>query len=564
MPAARKTPSIRLKLALPEVKVAPLPPLPAQLPDDVDALKALLHAQQAAHQQAIDQSVQQALERAHEHAVRHIDHLYEQFVLLRQRHFGASTEQSAGQAHLFDEAEVLAAASTPEQDQTPIPSPGDAATDAGKTSAGKPARGKRAPLASDLPRVDIVHEVPQDQRLCPCGTPMVEIGEDVSEQLDIVPMQVRVLRHVRKRYGCPGSAHAPVVAALPAQPLPRSNASPDLLAMLLTVKYADGLSLARFEYVLERAGVAVPRQTLARWVIGAAGVLQPLHNLIRDELFNASVIHMDETVVQVLKERDRSPSSQSYMWVQTGGPPERPVVVFDYDPSRSGAVPVRLLEGYQGYLMTDGYDGYNALAKAEGIEHLACMAHARRRFVEATRVQPKGKRGRADEAIELIGRLYGVEREYKAATDDERHLARQTRSVPILAELRAWLDATLPTVPPKTALGEALAYLHKYWLRLVRYTERGDLPIDNNRCENAIRPFVVGRKRWLFADTPAGAHASAVIYSLIETARANGLEPYTWLRRVMRELPAAQCVEAIDALLPWNLHRQDLASEMTP
>jgi len=553
MPAAKTPPSIRLKLALPEPAV---PPLPARLPDDVEALKALLLAQQAAHQQAIAQTL--------EHAMRHIDHLYEQFVLLRQRHFGASTEQSAGQAHLFDEAEVLAAASTPDQDQAPIPSQSDAAADAGKKSAGKPARGKRAPLPSDLPRVDIVHEVPEDQRLCPCGTPMVEIGEDVSEQLDIVPMQVRVLRHIRKRYGCPGSAHAPVVAALPAQPLPRSNASPDLLAMLLTVKYADGLSLARFEYVLERAGVAVPRQTLARWVIGAAGVLQPLHNLIRDELFNASVIHMDETVVQVLKERDRSASSQSYMWVQTGGPPERPVVVFDYDPSRSGAVPVRLLEGYQGYLMTDGYDGYNALAKTEGIEHLACLAHSRRRFVEATRVQPKGKRGRADEAIELIGRLYGIEREYKAATDDERHLARQTRSVPILAELRAWLDATLPTVPPKTALGEALAYLHKYWSRLVRYTERGDLPIDNNRCENSIRPFAVGRRRWMFCDTPAGAHASAVIYSLIETARANGLEPYTWLRRVMRELPAAQSVEAIEALLPWNLHRQDLATEMTP
>jgi transposase len=553
MPAAKTPPSIRLKLALPEPAV---PPLPARLPDDVEALKALLLAQQAAHQQAIAQTL--------EHAMRHIDHLYEQFVLLRQRHFGASTEQSAGQAHLFDEAEVLAAASTPDQDQAPIPSQSDAAADAGKKSAGKPARGKRAPLPSDLPRVDIVHEVPEDQRLCPCGTPMVEIGEDVSEQLDIVPMQVRVLRHIRKRYGCPGSAHAPVVAALPAQPLPRSNASPDLLAMLLTVKYADGLSLARFEYVLERAGVAVPRQTLARWVIGAAGVLQPLHNLIRDELFNASVIHMDETVVQVLKERDRSATSQSYMWVQTGGPPERPVVVFDYDPSRSGAVPVRLLEGYQGYLLTDGYDGYNALAKTEGIEHLACLAHSRRRFVEATRVQPKGKRGRADEAIELIGRLYGIEREYKAATDDERHLARQTRSVPILAELRAWLDATLPTVPPKTALGKALAYLHKYWSRLVRYTERGDLPIDNNRCENSIRPFAVGRRRWMFCDTPAGAHASAVIYSLIETARANGLEPYTWLRRVMRELPAAQSVEAIEALLPWNLHRQDLATEMTP
>ena len=202
-----------------------------------------------------------------------------------------------------------------------------------------------------------------------------------------------------------------------------------------------------------------------------------------------------------------------------------------------------------------GYDGYDAVARTEGIEHLACLAHARRRFVEATRVQPSGKRGRADEAIGLIGRLYGIEREYKEAKDDERLVGRQTRSGLILAEPKVWLDTTLPTVPPKTTLCEALAYLHKCWSRLVRYTGRGDLPIDNNRAENAIRPFAIGRKRWLFADTPTGAHASAVIYSLIETARANGLEPYTWLRRVLRELPAAQSVEAVDALLPWNLHR---------
>ena len=302
MPAARKRPSIRIELTPPEVEV---PRLPADLPDDVEALKALLRSQQAAHEAAHQQAIAKTLDEA----MRHIDYLYEQFVLLRHRHFGASTEQSTGQARLFDEAEALAATSTPEQDQAPIPSPGEAAADAGKKAAGKPARGKRAPLPSDLPRVDVVHEVPEDQRLCPCGKPMVEIGEDISEQLDIVPMQVRVLRHIRKRYGCPGGEHAPVVAALPAQPLPRSNASADLLAMLLTVKFADGLSLARFEYVLARAGVAVPRQTLARWVIGAAGVLQPLHNLIRDELFAGSVLHMDETVVQVLKERDRARSA---------------------------------------------------------------------------------------------------------------------------------------------------------------------------------------------------------------------------------------------------------------
>lgn len=211
--------------------------------------------------------------------------------------------------------------------------------------------------------------------------------------------------------------------------------------------------------------------------------------------------------------------------------------------------------------MTDGYTGYVKLAKTDGVEHLVCFAHVRRRFVEAVRVQPKGKRGRADEAVDLIGKLYGIERDYKDATDEARLLARQQLSVPALAALKAWMDKTLPTVTPQSALGKALAYMQKYWSRLERYTERGDLPIDNNRCENAIRPFVVGRKAWLFSDTPAGAHASALIYSLVETAKANGLEPYTWLRRVMRSLPMARTVDEVEALLPWNLHNLDLASE---
>jgi len=209
------------------------------------------------------------------------------------------------------------------------------------------------------------------------------------------------------------------------------------------------------------------------------------------------------------------------MWVQTGGPPDKPVVIYDYDPTRSGTVPTRLLQGYRGYLMTDGYEGYNALAKTEGIEHLVCWAHVRRRFVEASRVQPKGRKGHADEALELIGRLYGVERKHKEASVPERWVARQQLSLPILAQLRAWLTKMLSAVVPNSALGKALSYLQNYWDRLIRYTERGDLPIDNNRCENAIRPFVVGRKAWLFSDTPEGAHASAVIYSLLQTAKAN-------------------------------------------
>ena len=282
---------------------------------------------------------------------------------------------------------------------------------------------------------------------------------------------------------------------------------------------------------------------------------------MRDLLLDCSLIHMDETVVQVLKEKDRSPTSQSYMWVQTGGPADKPVVLYDYDPSRSAKVPVRLLEGFKGYLMTDGYDGYNALERTEGVERLACWAHVRRRFVDAVRVQPKGKRGKADEAVALIGKLYGIEREYKDGTDEARHLARQQGSVPVLAELHAWLQKTQPLIAPKSALGTALSYMANLWRCLTRYSERGDLPIDNNRCENAIRPFVIGRKAWLFSDTPAGAHSSAVIYSRVQTAKINGLEPYAWLRRVIRELPAAKTVEDVEALLPWNLRIPNLSDQ---
>jgi len=529
--------------------------LPSVLPDDIGSLKTLLVVQQNAHTALIEAIRQEA----HNYVIR----MLEQAILARQRMFGSSSEQMAAQSRLFDEAEVLAQTSAEAQDTAPqVPEVSVGASDAqADEPAIKPARGKRAALATGLPRVDVLHDVPEADRACACGTLMVEIGQDISEQLDIVPMQVRVLRHIRKRYACPTSQHAPVTADLPAQPLPKSNASVDFLAMLLAVKFVDGLPLARFENVLTRHGAAVPRQTLARWVIGCAGVLQPVHNLMRDILLDGSLIHMDETVVQVLKEKDKSPTSNSYMWVQTGGPPDKPVVLYDYDPSRSASVPTALLEGFAGYLMTDGYDGYNEVGRSDGIERLACWAHVRRRFVEATRVQPKGKRGRADEALSLIGKLYRIEREHKDAAPEARYLARQSDSVPVLAELHAWMLKNAPVVIPKSALGTALAYMGNLWSKLVRYTERGDLPIDNNRCENAIRPFVVGRKAWLFSDTPAGAHASAVIYSLVQTAKANGLEPYTWLRRVLRDLPAAKTVEAVEALLPWNLRIADLVNK---
>ena len=555
--------------------------LPEQLPDDPAVLKALLMAQQRAFEvQLAAQFETLRLEQESAFSARELEQrkafevreaelqkafearileIYEQLRLARRRMFGPSSESHAGQGWLFNEAEALIESEPEAGDSASLPPP--AIEPSAQTLADtnkKKARGKRKPLPIELPRIDVVLDVPEAERTCACGTPMVEIGQDVSEQLDIVPMQVRVLRHIRKRYGCPKGDQAPISAPVPAQVLPKSNASNDLLAMLLVTKYVDGLPLARFEYVLARAGVTVPRQTLARWVIGTAQALQPIANLMRDVLLGHDVIHMDETPVQVLKEPGRAPSSKSQMWVQRGGPPGKPVILFEYDPSRAQAVPLRLLEGWKGHLMADGLESYGAIAFCEGVTRLGCWAHARRRFVDASKVLPAGKRGRAHEALALIGKLYAIERDARELSDAARLAQRQSRSRAVLDELRRWLDQVLPTVPPTSVLGGALGYLHRQWPRLIPYLARGDLPIDNNPAENAIRPFVVGRKAWLFSDTQAGARASALIYSLVETAKANGMEPYLWLRNALRALPTATTVEHFEALLPWNLKAEHL------
>ena len=546
-----------------------MPALPKTLPDDIDALKALLIQSQLRAVQAIEHArtqAQQEIERNRREFEQRLEAILEQLRLARRRFFGASSERHIGQDRLFDEAELLAAQPAADDDddaEGQAEEPADSV--AGGVSAAKTTikrRGKRVPLPAELPRVDVVHEIAESERLCACGTPMVEIGQDITEQLDIVPMKIQVLRHIRKRYACPDASQAPVTAPLPPQPLPRSNASAQLLAMLLTVKYVDGLPLARFEKVLARHGVQIARQTLARWVIHVATLLQPLFNLARDELTSNDLMHMDETSVQVLKEPGRAASQDSVMWVQRGGPPGKTAVIYHYDTSHAGDVAVELLEGFTGYLMTDGHEAYRDAITPPDIVHLACWAHCRRGFVEAAALLPKGKEGRAHEMLDLIRKLYKVERTARDAgmTAQQRHALREEKSVELLEQIRQWLDKNKPGTPPQSALGKAIGYADNFWPRLKRYVERGDLPIDNNPCENDIRPFVVGRRAWLFSTTPAGARASALIYSLVQTARANGVDPGLWLTQVLREIPAAKIVEDFEALLPWNLHARELAT----
>ena len=493
--------------------------MPDNLPDDLAALKQLLAQMQSK-----------------------VVLLEEENALLRQRLFGRKSEQTADPATpqllLFNEAESL---------DTPAPVEADE-----EAVAPTKRRGKRKPLSADLPRIEVIHELSEHELTCACGCRKHAIGEETSEQLEIVPMQIRVIKHIRKVYGCRGCETAPVTADKPAQLIEKSMASPSVLAMLLTTKYVDGLPLHRFEKVLARHGVDIPRQTLARWVIQCCEHFQPLLNLMRDRLLESPIVHCDETRVQVLKEPNRDPTSQSWMWVQASGPPERPVILFDYTTSRAQEVPLRLLADYRGYLMTDDYAGYNALGAQPGIERLACMAHVRRKFVDAQKVQPKGKVGRADVALTMINKLYGIERGLKEMTDEQRFAGRQEQSLPVLSQLKNWLEKTQPQVTTQSALGKAVNYLASNWNRLERYIEAGFLPIDNNAAERAIKPFVIGRKAWLFSDTPKGAAASAQIYSLVETAKANGQEPYTWLRHVLERLPQAESVEDVEALLPWN------------
>lgn len=493
--------------------------MPENLPDDPELLKQMLAKMQSK-----------------------VGFLEEQVALLRQRLFGRQSEQAVDpatpQMALFNEAE---------HEVEPV-------DESAEEEAVSPAkrRGKRKPLPADLPRIEIIHELPEHELTCVCGCRKHAIGEEVSEQLEIVPMQIRVIKHGRKVYGRRDCEIAPITADKSAQLFEKSIASPSVLAMLLTTKYVDGLPLHRFEKVLSRHGVDIPRQTLARWVIQCGEHLQPLLNLMRDQLLESRVIHCDETRVQVLKETGLQPGSQCWMWVQTGGPPDKPVILFDYSTSRAQEVPARLLEGYRGYLMTDDYAGYNALGAQDGVERLGCWAHARRKFVEAQKLQPKGRMGRADIALKLISKLYGIEIAYKESSDDGRKRGRQDLSCHVMSELKAWVDKTLPYITTQNALGKAVTYLANNWNKLERYVEEGYLPIDNNPAERAIRPFVIGRKNWLFSDTPNGATASARLYSLVETAKANGQEPYAWLRHTLERLPQAVSVEDYEALLPWN------------
>lgn len=477
--------------------------------------------------------------------------LQAQFRLAQQRHFGASSEASP-QLPLFDEAEQTAAEAGPTPSAS-NPVPVKAHTRRQRT---------RIALSPDLPHEEVTYDLADADKVCPHdGTPLVAIGSEDTEQVEYRPARLKVVRHHRLKYACPHCHQHVVTASRPKPPIPKSVAGASLLAGIAAHKYADGLPLYRQVAMFERIGITLDRTNLARWMIQAGRLVQPLINLLGDQWATQPVVHMDETPVQVLHEPDKPAQSESWMWVRASGG-ECPVRLFDYAPTRRKTVPLDLLSADTHVLMVDGYGGYAEACRRYGILRLGCWMHARRKFVDAQRLQPKGKTGKADQALAFIAKLYQVESSCRTGPPEPRYQARQEQAKPILDQLHAWLDKTLRTTPPKTTLGVALGYLQHQWPSLIRYIDDGRFPIDNGLAENAIRPFAVGRRNWLFSDTQAGARASANLYSLVETAKANGLNPQRYLERVFADLPNVKTVADYEALLPW--HVADLALETSP
>jgi len=480
------------------------------------------------------------------------DLLKEQLDRFKRQLFDAKSEKAGelSAAHqkdmFFNEAEIEGAQAQPAAAETE-----DEKVD---VPAHQRAKRGRKPLDPALPRDVRRHELPEDERVCPHdGAALREIGVEVSEQLDIVPQQVRVIRHERVKYACPCCDGGLRLAPKPPQVIPKGLLSEAALAWVITSKYLDGLPLYRQAVLLGRfGGTELSRNTLAASVVRVGQAVQPVVNLLRDALLDSFIVHGDETEVQVLKEPGRRAQAKSYMWVQMteasgtagSGPPIR---LFGYSPSRSTQAARTLYEGMRpgGVLMSDGYEPYAAIAEQHRLVHLGCWAHCRRYFNDALQALPKDKRGAEQlpaRFIELIGRLYKVEAD--ARRDDLDATALQQRrtqhSKPVLEQIEALALQHLHGVLPGSLLGKALHYVTAQWPKLVRYVDDGRYPIDNNHCENAIR-----------------ANASANLYSLLQTCLANGIDGYRYLTALLVELPKAKAVEDFEALLPWRLARAD-------
>lgn len=530
------------------------------LPDDKDRLKEII----ADLHQCFDDSKEQS-NKIIEQRDAEIEILREQINHLYNKLFGKKSEKgcipSQGeQLPLFDmpEPDPGAEADDDSDDKTII-SPHDRK---------KPGRRK---LPKQLPRIEVIHDIPEKDKRCGCGHGLSQIGSETSEKLDIIPAIIRVIRHIRLKYACKHcegvQTDGPTVkiAPLPRQIINKGIVSAGLLSHIVIAKFCDALPFYRQEKQFERLGVSLPRATMSNNAMKAADKCQPLIELLESKMRAGPLINIDETSLQVLKEPSRKADTKSYMWVRRGGESGKPVCLFNYAMSRSGAVAKELLADYSGVVQSDGYVAYAYLdSKDIPVHHVGCWAHARRKFFDTQKAGGKKKKpGSADVALKYIGNLYQVEKEAKKRNLSAEEIVelRHEYSEPILDSFHKWLLKKHKHVTPKSLLGKAVTYCLNQWHRLAEYTKHGEVTPDNNLAENAIRPFVIGRKNWLFAGSPKGAEASATLYSLVETAKANKLDPYKYLRFIFEKLPFAEVQEDYQLLLPMNLTNADLEIE---
>jgi transposase len=476
----------------------------------------------------------------------------EQFRLLQQKRFSFSSEKTnPDQLELFNEIEKEANPELPEPTLESI-----------TYQRSRKKRGHRETMLENLPVETIEYRLSSSEQVCSCcGGKLHEMSTQVRQELKFIPAELKVVKHVQYIYSCRHCEHEEIETPIVTAPMPKpvysgSLASPSLMAHIMNQKYVDSLPLYRQERQFARLGVTLSRQTLANWMIhGANQWLNLLYDRMHQLLLEKDILHADETTLQVLHEPERPATSKSYLWLYRSGKEGPPTILYDYQETRSGKNAEKFLLGFKGYLQVDGYAGYH---KVPDVKLVGCWAHARRKFDEALKVLPSSKRmtsgAVANEGLHYCNQLFRIERDLKELSPKERYEKRLERSKPVLNAFLAWLKLQGQKVLPKSALGQAVTYCLNQWDKLVTFLEDGRLEIDNNRSERSIKPFVIGRKNFLFSNTPRGARASAIIYSIVETAKENGLNPYYYLRYLFEKLPNIDLTDksALDKVLPWS------------
>ena len=478
-----------------------------------------------------------------------VDRLREMIVQMQKQAFGPRSERWETEEQgklLLNEVEVEAA--KPADGETAGEETAAPPVDAGevKVAAHTKKRGHRRPLPEHLKREIVEVELPEDQRFDAQGNALKVVGKEISEKLCYEPAKITVIEYHRFRYGV--DAGEPVKTAPPVPSIiPKGIATASLIAAIVTAKYADGLPLYRQEEIFLRQEIDLSRSSMARWVVQAAMAARPIWNLLEERLMQSHYVACDETHVQVLKEDGRKAESKSWMWLRTNPSDTEKIILFDYDPHRSGEVAKRLLMNFEGILQCDGYGAYNAVEKQPGLTRIGCNMHGRRGFKKAADGAPKSKKLAAI-GLKYYRALYAIETEARDLSWQKRYEYRLEKATPIWTEFKTWAEETRKKVPRRSSIGDALHYFIGEYDYLVGYLLNGELEMDNGHAERMIKNFAIGRKNWMFSDTPEGADASALFYSFVVTAKVNGVNPYEALKTIFTELPLARTVDDFDRL----------------